>query len=92
MKQRRRIDYTDAPKALMWDRWQKGESLAAIARLVDRGHSSIQGILAESGEIRPAPLPARPVRAAQAAGSAPCRCLCQAKQGDCLQRRRRQDV
>jgi hypothetical protein len=55
MKQRRRIYYTEAQKALMWDRWQKGESLAAIARLFDRGHSSIQGILAESGGIRPAP-------------------------------------
>jgi IS30 family transposase len=55
MKQRRRIYYTEAQKALMWDRWEKGESLAAIARLFDRGHSSIQGILAESGGIRPAP-------------------------------------
>lgn len=51
MKQRARIYYTDAQKALMWDRWQKGESLAAIARLFDRGHSSISGILAETGGI-----------------------------------------
>jgi IS30 family transposase len=37
----------------MWDRWQKGESLHSIARLFDRGHSSIQRILAETGGIRP---------------------------------------
>jgi IS30 family transposase len=37
----------------MWDRWQKGESLASIARLFDRGHSSVQRILGETGGIRP---------------------------------------
>ena len=54
MKYRTRICYTEEQKALMWDRWQRGESLNSIARLFDRGHSSIQGILAESGGIRPA--------------------------------------
>ena len=54
MKQRRRIYYKEAQKALMWDRWQKGDSMHAIARLFDRGHSSVQGILSESGGIRPA--------------------------------------
>ena len=53
MKQRARIYYTENQKALMWDRWRKGESLHSIARLFDRGHSSIQGILAETGGIRP---------------------------------------
>ena len=53
MKQRPRIYYTEEQKALMWDRWQRGESLNAIARLFDRGHSSIQRILAETGGIRP---------------------------------------
>ena len=53
MKQRRRIYYTETDKALMWDRWQKGDNLHAIARLFDRGHSSIQRILAETGGIRP---------------------------------------
>jgi IS30 family transposase len=38
----------------MWERWQKGETLHQIARLFDRYHSSIQGILAETGGIRPA--------------------------------------
>jgi IS30 family transposase len=39
----------------MWDRWQKGDSLHQIARLFDRYHTSIRGILAETGGIRPAP-------------------------------------
>jgi len=55
MEPRRRIYYTEAQKALMWDRWQKGESLHAIARLFGRHHTSIRGILAPSGGIRPAP-------------------------------------
>ena len=53
MKQRPRIYYTEAQKAEMWDRWQKGDSLHSIAGLYDRGHSSIQRILAETGGIRP---------------------------------------
>jgi len=54
MKQRPRIHYTERQKALMWERWQKGESLQQIAQLFDRNHSSIQRILAETGGIRPA--------------------------------------
>src|SRR5450830_1457371 len=54
MKQRTRIYYTESQKALMWNRWQKGDSLQQIAQLFDRNHSSIQRILAESGGIRPA--------------------------------------
>ena len=53
MKQRPRIYYTETDKALMWDRWQKGESLNSIARHFDRGHSAIQGVLARTGGIRP---------------------------------------
>lgn len=53
MKRRTRIRYTDNQKALMRDRWQKGESLHQIARLFDRHHSSVRGILAETGGIRP---------------------------------------
>ena len=55
MKYRPRIYYTEEQKAMMWDRWQKGESLHAIARLFDRGHGSIAGILSRTGGIRPAP-------------------------------------
>ncbi len=54
MKQRPRIYYTESQKALMWERWRKGESLQQIAQLFDRNHSSIQRILAETGGIRPA--------------------------------------
>ena len=53
MKQRPRIYYTEANKSLMWDRWQKGESLNSIARHFDRHHSAIQGILSRTGGIRP---------------------------------------
>jgi IS30 family transposase len=55
MKYRTRIYYTEEQKAVMWDRWQKGESLESIAQLFDRHHSSVQRILAETGGIRPAP-------------------------------------
>jgi IS30 family transposase len=54
MNRRPRIYYTESQKALMWDHWQKGESLQQIAQLFDRNHGSIQRILAESGGIRPA--------------------------------------
>ena len=50
-----RIYYTEEDKALMWDRWQKGESLNAIARYFGRSHSSVQGILRRTGGIRPLP-------------------------------------
>ena len=54
MKYRTRIHYTEADKVLMWERWRQGESLHAIARLFDRNHSAIGGILARTGGIRPA--------------------------------------
>jgi IS30 family transposase len=53
MKQRPRIYYAASQKALIWERWQKGETLHQIAGLFDRYHSSIRGVLAESGGIRP---------------------------------------
>jgi IS30 family transposase len=37
----------------MWDRWQKGESLHQIAKLFDRNHTSVRGIIAATGGIRP---------------------------------------
>ena len=51
MKYRTRIYYTEEQKTVMWDRWQKGDSFHAIARLFDRNHSSIAGILARTGVI-----------------------------------------
>jgi len=47
--------YSETDKALMWDRWQKGDSLAKIARLFDREHPSIERIIRETGGIRPPP-------------------------------------
>jgi len=40
MKYPTRIYYTETDKALMWDRWQNGESLNSIARHFGRSHSS----------------------------------------------------
>lgn len=54
MKQKPRIYYSESQKAMMWDRWKQGDSLQMIAQMFDRNHSSIQGILAETGGIRPA--------------------------------------
>ena len=53
MKYRTRTIYTPEQKTQMWDRWEKGDSLAAIARLFDRGHSSVFGQLSPTGGIRP---------------------------------------
>jgi IS30 family transposase len=53
MKQRPRIYYSDEQKAIMWDRWKKGDSLHDIARLFDRNHSSVGRILSLTGGIRP---------------------------------------
>lgn len=47
------LQYTKSQKAQMWDRWRQGESLHQIARLFDRRHTSVRGILAQSGGIRP---------------------------------------
>ena len=55
MKYRTRIQYTETDKVRMWDRWRPGESLHAIARLFDRHHSSVSGILSRTGGIRPPP-------------------------------------
>lgn len=53
MNRRKRIIYTAEQRALMWDRYQQGDSLADIARLFGRFHSSIERVIAETGGIRP---------------------------------------
>ena len=53
MDRRTRLQYTETDKALMWDRWQKGDSLHAIADHFGRYHTSISGILGKTGGIRP---------------------------------------
>jgi IS30 family transposase len=55
MNRRIRIQYTEADKALMWERWRRGESLHTIARLFDRYHSTVCGILSRTGGIQPRP-------------------------------------
>jgi len=55
MVYRTRINYTSAQKTEMWTRWQRGESLNTIGRVFDRPSSSIYGLLAPSGGIRPPP-------------------------------------
>jgi len=54
MSYRRRIYFTDAQKAEIWDRWQRGESMSSIGRGFDRGSSSIYPLLSRTGGIRPA--------------------------------------
>ncbi len=44
MRQRSRIYYTESQKALMWERWQKGDSLQQIALLFGRNHSSVRAV------------------------------------------------
>ena len=53
MPRKRRIHYTETDKAVMWDRWQQGDSLEKIAQLFDRGHGSVARILRQTGGIRP---------------------------------------
>ena len=53
MKYRTRRFFTETDKVLMWDRWQKGDSLHAVARLFDSSHSAIIGVLSRTGGIRP---------------------------------------
>jgi len=55
MKYRSRNNYTEEQRALMWERWQRGESLRSIAGLFNRSHGSIAGILSRTGGIRPVP-------------------------------------
>ena len=53
MKQRKRIYYTAAQRTLIWDRYQRGDNAHDIARLFDRYHSSILGIIHKTGGFRP---------------------------------------
>ena len=55
MAPRVRRHITDSQKAVMWERWQQGDSLHQIARWLGRRHSSIRRVLAQTGGIRPPP-------------------------------------
>jgi hypothetical protein len=54
MKSSKRRYFTQADKTQMWDRWQKGESLNSIARLLGTSHRAIAGVLSKTGGVRPA--------------------------------------
>ncbi len=53
MKRQTRILYTEAQKALMWERWKQGWTLHQIGHLFNRAHTSVGGILSRTGGIRP---------------------------------------
>ena len=50
-KYRRRPRLTEAEKSMMWNRWQQGDSLHAIARLLDTTHTSVRRHLVATGGI-----------------------------------------
>jgi IS30 family transposase len=54
MAYRRRIYYSAAQRADIWDRWQRGESMSSIGRLFDRNSSSVFSVISPTGGIRPA--------------------------------------
>lgn len=54
MKYRRRIFYSTAQQAEIWDRWQRGESMNSIGRRFDRQSSSVFSVISPTGGIRPA--------------------------------------
>jgi IS30 family transposase len=45
--------FTEADQTLIWDRWQRGESLHQIAQRLATRHSSIRQVLVRTGGIRP---------------------------------------
>ena len=53
MVYRTRLKYTEEFKAKIWDKYQQGDSLWSIARSIDRNSTSIYGLLARTGGIRP---------------------------------------
>src|ERR1700694_5176493 len=54
MDQRYHRGFTAAEKTVLWDRWQRGESLKSIGRAFGKPSSSIYFQVAPHGGIRPA--------------------------------------
>ena len=52
---RRRRMFTAAESAEVWDRWQRGEGLNLIGRIIGRRHTAVFAHLKPHGGIRPAP-------------------------------------
>src|SRR3954447_2901259 len=55
MAKRRRRMFTAAESAEVWDRWQRGEGLKLIGRVLGRRHTAIFAHLKPHGGIRPVP-------------------------------------
>ena len=53
MTSRTSLKYTDEMRSYIWDRYQLGDSVNSIGRSFDRHSSSIHGLLARTGGIRP---------------------------------------
>lgn len=46
--------FSSQDRSLMWERWRHGDSLREIARLLERGPSSVSKLLSRTGGIQPA--------------------------------------
>ncbi|WP_394174353.1 IS30 family transposase [Thalassotalea litorea] len=53
MKQKKREYFTAAQKTIIWDRYKQGDTLHEIARMFNRGHTSILPTIYNAGGIRP---------------------------------------
>lgn len=51
VKQRPQIDYTEAQRALTWDRWKVGDTSHELCKLFDRPHTSVESILRAMGVV-----------------------------------------
>ena len=56
-KKYKRVGFTAAQSAELWDRWQKGEGLTSIGRALGKPSSCIFNHIRPSGGIRPRPRP-----------------------------------
>ena len=54
-KRRQRRMFTAAESAEVWDRWQRGEGINLIGRIIGRRHTAVFAHLKPHGGIRPAP-------------------------------------
>ena len=54
-KRRQGRTFTAAESAEVWDRWQRGEGINLIGRIIGRGHTAVFAHLKPHGGIRPAP-------------------------------------
>lgn len=54
-KRRQRRMFTAAESAEVWDRWQQGEGLKLIGRMIGRRHTAVFAHLKPHGGIRPVP-------------------------------------